>query len=120
MSFMQKALILQQLQSEMKNNRDRMLSEQRELEKIKMDNQFLEGVHDDYKKYHQHIAQQKDEYSKKLNELVEYLEKQMLESGLSEKEMRQARFEQKRILEKLDRVKSDIDVLIKDSEEIIN
>ena len=117
---MQKALILQQLQSEMKNNREKMLSEQRELEKIKEQNRFLEEVHGDYKKYHQQIAESKDGYSKKLNQLVEYLEKQMLESGLSEKEMRQAKFEQKRILDDLDRVKLDIDKLINNSEEIIN
>jgi hypothetical protein len=118
MSFMQKALILQQLQSEMKNNREKMLSEQRELENIKGQNRFLEGVHGDYKKYHKQIAEGKGEYSKKLNQLVEYLEKQMLETGLSEKEMRQAKFEQKRILDNLDRIKLDINNLITQEEKI--
>ena len=48
------------------------------------------------------------------------LENQIEEAGLSESELNKAKFEQKKILKDLDKIKSDIDRMMNESEEIIN
>mgnify|MGYP000456773814 CR=1 FL=1 len=67
-------------------------------------NEYLKDVLDDYKKYHGHIAEQKSQFSGQLNKLVKHLEKQMKDAGLTEQEMRQAKFERNRILSQLDKM----------------
>ena len=120
MNFMEKSIILQQLQLESQRNREQMLMEQREIAKIKQQNEFLRGVHEDYKRYHGHIAESKTKYMRELENISEYLKNQMEKSKLSETQMRQAKFEQEKILKDLDKVKMDIDNLVNTSEEIIN
>jgi len=117
---MEKSIILQQLQLETQRNQEQMLIEQREIAKIKEQNEFLKGVHEDYKRYHGHIAENKTKYMRELGKLSEYLKNQMEKSQLSETQMRQAKFEQEKILKDLDKVKKNIDELVNTSEEIIN
>ncbi len=112
MSFMEKSLMLQQLTTAMNSNKEKRLQEQRELEEFHKNNDYLKDVLEDYKKYHGHIAEQKNEFAEKLNELVGHLEKQMKDAGLNETEMRQAKFERNSILSQLDKVKKEIDDLI--------
>ena len=112
MSFMEKSIMLQQLTNAMNSNRERRLQEQRELEEMNKNNEYLKDVLDDYKKYHGHIAEQKSQFSGQLNKLVKHLEKEMNDAGLSDQQMRQAKFERNRILSQLDNIKTDIDNLI--------
>ena len=112
MSFMEKSLMLQHLTNAMNSNKNARLQEQRELEEMNKNNEYLKDILEDYKKYHGHIANQKNEFAVRLNELVGHLEKQMEDAGLTEQQMRQAKFERNRILSQLDKVKKDIDKLI--------
>ena len=112
MSFMEKSIMLQQLTNAMNSNRERRLQEQRELEEMNKNNDYLKDVLEDYKKYHGHIAEQKSQFSGQLNKLVKHLEKEMKDAGLSDQQMRQAKFERNRILSQLDKIKMDIDNLI--------
>ena len=120
MSFLENSLVLHRLQSEISRNREQMLKERCEVNKIKEQNKFLMGVHEDYNRYYNKMAEGKNKYKKQLEKLSNYLEKQLDNAGLSENELRQAKFEQKRILKDLDKVKSDIDQMINNSDEIIN
>jgi hypothetical protein len=120
MSFLENSLVLHRLQSEISRNREQMLKERCEVNKIKEQNKFLMGVHEDYDRYYNKMAEGKNKYKKQLEKLSNYLEKQLDNAGLSENELRQAKFEQKRILKDLDKVKLDIDQMINNSDEIIN
>ena len=44
--------------------------------------------------------------------LVDYLEKQLMEAGMTESMEKQARFEQNRILESLEKLKSEMEEII--------
>ncbi len=112
MSFMEKSIMLQQLTNAMNSNKERRLQEQRELEEMNKNNEYLKDVLEDYKKYHGHIAEQKSQFSGQLNKLVKHLEKEMKDAGLNDQQMRQAKFERNRILSQLDKIKMDIDNLI--------
>lgn len=109
---MEKSIMLQQLTNAMNSNREIRLQEQRELEEMNKNNEYLKDILEDYKKYHGHIAEQKSKFSGQLNKLVGHLEKQMEDAGLTEQQMRQAKFERNRVLSQLDKVKKDIDKLI--------
>ena len=86
-----------------------MMGELRDLNILKDQNLFLHDVYDDYKKYHDHFIKQKTDYMFELQEIIRYLEKNMYEAGLTDRALRQAKFEQKRLLGKLGRIKSEID-----------
>lgn len=120
MSFLENSLILHQLQSEISRNKEQMLKERCEVNKIKDQNKFLVGVYEDYNRYYNKMAEGKNKYKKQLEKLSSYLENQIEEAGLSENELRQAKFEQKKILKDLDKIKLDIDRIMNESEEIIN
>jgi hypothetical protein len=120
MSFLENSLILHRLQSEINRNKEEMLKERCEITKIKEQNKFLMGVQEDYNRYYNKMAEGKNKYKKQLEKLSTYLENQIEKAGLSENELRQAKFEQKNILKDLDKVKLDIDQMINTSEEIIN
>jgi len=120
MSFLENSLILHRLQSEISRNKEEMLKERCEISKIKEQNKFLLGVHEDYNRYYSKILGGKSKYKKQLEILSNYLENQMEEAGISESELNKAKFEQKNILKNLDKIKSDIDRMMNESEEIIN
>ena len=120
MSFLENSLILNRLQREISRNREQMLKERCEISKIKEQNKFLLGVHEDYNRYYNKIAEGKNKYKKQLEKLSSYLEKQMEETGLTENNLRKAKFDQKNILKDLDKIKLDIDRMMNESEEIIN
>ena len=87
MSFLENSLVLHRLQSEISRNREQMLKERCEVNKIKEQNKFLMGVHEDYDRYYYKMAEGKNKYKKQLEKLSNYLEKQLDNAGLSENEL---------------------------------
>jgi hypothetical protein len=115
LKFTDKQLLLKQIKCEIKKNQRNRLKELRNLNIIKDENIFLQEVYDDYKEYQDHIVKQKRDHTMKLKNLINYLEKNMLESGLSNRAMRQAKFEQKKLLGKLDNIKKELNELINEN-----
>ena len=51
MSFMEKSLMLQHLTNAMNSNKNARLQEQRELEEMNKNNEYLKDILEDYKKF---------------------------------------------------------------------
>jgi len=97
---------------EMKNNQKFILHKLLKLEKTHRENQFLKTIYRDYQQYHRYIVEQKTKQQRQLEMLMNYLEKTMLEAGLSDMMVRQATHEQQRILNELDEVRSELNELV--------
>ena len=82
------------------------------MEKTKDKNDFLKGVYEDYKMYKEHIVKQKEDHEKTIKDLINYLEKNLLNVGLTDRMMRQAQFEQKKLLDDLDSIRKELKDLI--------
>ena len=97
---------------EMKLNQNFVLHKLVKLEKTQKENEFLKAIYRDYQHYHHYIIEQKQKQKRQLEILMNYLEKTMLEAGLSDVMVRQATHEQQRILTELDAVRDDLNELV--------
>ena len=116
MDIFSKDKILKQIQCEIKKNRNNMVSELHDLEKIKDDNIYLREVYDDYKSYHDYIVNMKKDQEIQILSLLHYLEKSMLEADLTDRLTRQAKHEQEVLLGKLSEVRNELSEITQKAE----
>lgn len=112
MNFTQKDKMLREIDYQMKKEQLSMLKNLKEIEKNQVDNNFLRGVYEDYRMYKEHIIKQKQQHENTLKDLINYLEKNLLSNNLTERMMRQAQFEQKKLLDDLNTIRKDLKDLI--------
>jgi|TARA_R110002074_G_C12400501_1_gene654105 hypothetical protein len=89
-----------------------VLNQLQDIGEIQKENEFLTEIMGDYKKYHNALKRQKHREENHLKMLVDYLEKQLMEAGMTESMEKQARFEQNRILKDLDDLKMEMKEII--------
>ena len=80
-----------------------------ETKKVQNENEFLESVTKDYKRYHKYIVDEKERERKQLEMLMGYLDKILQEAGLSAEMANKARFQQNKILGEMDNIKGELD-----------
>ena len=68
----------------------------------------MREVYDDYKSYYDYIVGVKKDQEILILSLLHYLEKSMLEAGLTDKMIRQAKHEYNDLLNKLEGVRNDL------------
>ena len=78
----------------------------------KKDNQFLEGVLNDYKKHNEYMLKLKRQQIEQIEYLLNYIENSLAQAGVTEMMINQANYERKNLLRELETVKSSIDELI--------
>ncbi len=110
--------VLKQIQCEIKKNRNNMVSELYNLEKIKDDNIYLREVYNDYKSYHDYIVNMKKDQEIQILSLLHYLEKSMLEADLTDRLTTQAKHEQEVLLGKLSEVRNELSEITQKAENI--
>jgi hypothetical protein len=103
---------LQQIQSEIKLQQINLLRQTQELEKNHKSNKFLEDVFEDYKVFRDHIIDEKRNQKIFLEGLITYLEKMQVQGKMTERLMNQSKHEETSILDKLDKVKKELNELI--------
>ena len=118
MDIFRKDKLLKQIQCEIKKNRNNMVSGLYELEETKNQNIHLQEVYDDYKSYHDYIVNMKKDQEIQILSLLHYLEKSMLEAGLTDRLHRQAKHEQEVLLGKLETVRNDLSEITQKAENI--
>jgi len=84
------------------------------LKKLKVaqkENEFLKTIYDDYKKFFDFIIEQKQKQREQLEFLAKYLEKSIIDAGVSKSMLRNAKREQNNILSKLDAIRLDLETM---------
>lgn len=100
------------IQQQLDAKRKLLLNKQQKLKRVLKQNAFLNEVKDDYAKYYGYIINQKKQQINALEMLHRYIDDLTQSGSLTEKNIEDARFEQKQILKELKSVKKNLDELI--------
>jgi len=95
-----------------------LIEKQKKLRFITKQNCFLEEVKSDYSKYYQIIYKQKEDQIKALELINEYIQNLTISGQLSKQNIKDAKEEQKKILMELKSIKSGLDSIINDTNDM--
>ena len=101
--------LIEQLQSEIDKTQDTVMGYLEDTKKVRNENQFLESVTNDYKRYHKYILDQREREHNQMQQLIIYLDKVLQEAGLSADLANRARFQQNQILGEMENIKMELD-----------
>jgi hypothetical protein len=106
---------LTQIENQIQSKRNLLLEKRKTLESVVGENRFLEGVKNDYQKYHNYIIKQNQDQMRAMNILNQYLGDIMVSGKLTEKDINNTRQEQNDIIKEMDKIKSSLDEIINPS-----
>ena len=103
---------LTQIENQIQSKRNLLIDKRKTLEQTVDKNQFLEGVKNDYQRYHNYIIKQNQDQIRAMNILNQYLDDVIVSGKLTEKDIHNTRHEQSQILSEMDKIKGDLDNII--------
>ena len=112
MDLVKKDLYLYEIEDQIKLRRNLILEKNKALIKKKKTNHFLEEVKNDYQKYHEYIIHEKQQQYDSMKLLQSYLEDLIKTDKITKMELKTAKYEQKQILDELDKIKMELDQII--------
>ncbi len=120
MDIVNKDLLLKKIQCQIKKNKQNLVTDLKQLEEMKSNNEFLNEVYDDYDNYKNYIVGLKKDQEIQILSLLHYLEKSMLEANLTERMVKEAQNEEKILLNKLSKIRGELKNITETVEEVAN
>ena len=99
--------------------RKMLLDKHKKIQLLSKQNIFLDTVKSDYAMYCSYIVQQKRQQMEALELLNKYIYDLTISGKLSQHNIEDAKFEQKKILNELNKIKRGLDGIIKNTNEIV-
>lgn len=112
MDLVKKDLYLYEIDDQIKLRRNLILEKNKSLNKKKKTNHFLEEVKNDYQKYYDYIKHEKQQEYEHMKLLQGYLEELIKTNQINNIELKNAKYEQKQILDEMDKIKMELDQII--------
>jgi hypothetical protein len=109
-----------ELQQLIELKRKMLLEKQKKYKKIIKQNHFLEEIKNDYSNYSNYIMKQKQEQIQALEILHNYVKDLTISGNLSKQNLKDARYEQKKIIKELKSIKHNLDEVVQNNEDIDN
>ena len=119
MNLAERDVYLIHIENEIEIRRKRLVEKQKKIHDISKQNHFLELVKQDYKKYHNIIIQQKQDQLKALELLKHYIHDLSVSGNLSNQNIKDSLYEQKKLLYEIKKIKKSLDELIKFNDHIL-
>jgi hypothetical protein len=107
-----------QLQQLIEMKRKMLLDKQIKYKKISKHNHFLEEIKNDYSNYSNYIMKQKQEQIQALEILHNYVKDLTISGNLSKQNVKDAKYEQKKIIKELNSIKHNLDNVIQNNNDI--
>ena len=104
---------LMNIESQIETKKNNLLEKQKKINKNIKFNKILENIRNDYQKYYDYIIQQKKEQMQALNILNDYIQEITSNGNLSENNIIDAKFEQKKILHEIKAIKNNMEQFLK-------
>ena len=104
-----------QLQELIDLKRKMLLDKQIKYKKITKQNHFLEEIKNDYSNYSNYIMKQKQEQIQALEILHNYVKDLTISGNLSKQNVKDAKYEQKKIFKELKSIKDNLDGVIQNN-----
>jgi hypothetical protein len=105
---------LTQIEAQIEAKRNLLLQKRKVLKRTVKENQFLDGVKQDYEKYHDFIVNQKQSQIKAMGLLNQYIGDIVVSGKLTEQDINNSKVEQKEILGQIDKIKKELDEIMKE------
>jgi hypothetical protein len=112
LTLAQRDLHLSQIEEQIKHKKKLLLKKKKDLDKKNKLNEYLNGVKTDYSNYYQHIFNEKQQQYNALSLLKEYMNDLIQTEHLVDEQLRTAKYDQKDIVQEIDKVKAELDELI--------
>ena len=109
-----------QLQQLIESKKKMLLDKQIKYKKISKQNHFLEEIKNDYSNYSNYIMKQKQEQIQALEILHNYVKDLTISGNLSKQNVKDAKYEQKKIIKELKSIKHNLDNVIQNNNDIIS
>ena len=103
---------IKQIEDQIKEKRQSLINQRGYLNRTIKENEYLEGVRNDYKKYNNYVVKQKEDQIKAMKILNQYIEDIKVSGKLTEHDIEETRKEQQEILNEIDTIKNSLDELI--------
>ena len=107
-----------QLQQLIELKRKMLLDKQIKYKKISKQNHFLEEIKNDYSNYSNYIMKQKQQQIQALEILHNYVNDLTISGNLSKQNVKDAKYEQKKIIKELKSIKHNLDDVIENNSDI--
>jgi len=112
LTLAERDLHLLQIEAEIKNKKKLLVKKKKDLDKKIKLNEYLSGVKSDYSKYYDYILNEKQQQYNALNLLKEYISDLIKTEHMVDEQLRSAKYDQKEIIQEIDRVKGELDELV--------
>jgi hypothetical protein len=113
LNLAERDLCLYKIAEQIKYNRNLLMRKKRELEKKYKSNHYLEIVKKDYEHYYNYILNEKQQQYKAMKMIQSYLNNLVQTNQIANEELKNTKEEQKRILREVDKIKEELDDIIK-------
>ena len=112
LSLSERDLLLMKIKDQIDNKKNLLIRKSKALEKKQKVNHFLENVKGDYEKYYNYIVNEKKQQYYAMSLVKQYLDDLIKIEKLTDSEIKKAKYDQKVILNELDKIKHELDEII--------
>ena len=112
LTLAERDLYLVHIDTLMDEKRKMLLEKQKTLQQTAKENEYLEMVRNDYRKYYNHIVKQKEDQINAMNYLKQYIDEIMVDGKLTDTDLENAKMEQDELIQEMGNIKSKLDEII--------
>jgi len=109
LTLAERDLYLVHIDTLMDEKRKMLLEKQKTLQQTAKENEYLEMVRNDYRKYYNHIVKQKEDQINAMNYLKQYIDEIMVNGKLTDVDLENAKMEQDELIQEMAHIKSKMD-----------
>ena len=104
--------MIQHLREEATNQEKKLMTRYKALQHTAAENNFLEGVVEDYKSYYSRIKEQKEEQYEALRVLYDHIDKVTNENKMANSKLCEMQHDQRRIISEMRQVNEEMDNIL--------
>jgi hypothetical protein len=117
LTLAERDLYLVHIDTLMDEKRKMLLEKQKTLQQTAKENEYLEMVRNDYRKYYNHIVKQKEDQINAMNYLKQYIDEIMVDGKLTDVDLENAKMEQDELIQEMAHIKSKMDEITQAQQE---
>ena len=112
LTLAERDLYLVHIDTLMDEKRKMLLEKQKTLQQTAKENEYLEMVRNDYRKYYNHIVKQKEDQINAMNYLKQYIDEIIVDGKLTDVDLENAKMEQDELIQEMGNIKGKLDEII--------
>jgi hypothetical protein len=120
LTLAERDLYLVHIDTLMDEKRKMLLEKQKTLQQTAKENEYLEMVRNDYRKYYNHIVKQKEDQINAMNYLKQYIDEIMVDGKLTDTDLENAKMEQDELIQEMAHIKSKMDEITQVQQEKVS